>query len=117
MNKLDSTFNFHQTALRLLGDRQSILASNIANEDTPNYKAIDIPFAETLNEMLNSKKQFVRTPEPAFQHRQSVQPTADGNTVDGNTERQHFTDNAIRYEASLTLIRTDIKDIMSVLQG
>ena len=117
MNKLDSTFNFHQTSLRLLGDRQSVLASNIANEETPNYKARDIAFTETLNQILNSQKQSVRPPEPTVQYRQSAQPTADGNTVDGNTERQHFTDNAIRYETSLTLLRTNMKDLMAVLQS
>lgn len=117
MNKLDSLFNFHQTSLRLLGTRQSVLASNIANEDTPNYKARDIPFSETLRKMLDDPQSSQSVMNQAVQLRMSAQPSADGNTVDSNIERQQFTENSIRYEASVTQLRTSIKDLMAVLQS
>ena len=52
MNQLDSMFNFQQTALRVQGQRQELLASNIANADTPNYKARDISFADTMKKAM-----------------------------------------------------------------
>ena len=117
MNKLDSVFNFHQTSLRLLGTRQSVLASNIANEDTPNYKARDIPFAETLGKMLQTPQASQSIMNQSLQFRQSSQPSADGNTVDSNIERQQFTENSVRYEASIAQLRMSIKDLMAVLQS
>ena len=52
MNNIDSTFDFHQAALRVRGQRQEVLASNLANADTPNYKARDIDFGSTLKNAL-----------------------------------------------------------------
>ncbi|PIY03491.1 MAG: flagellar basal body rod protein FlgB, partial [Gallionellales bacterium CG_4_10_14_3_um_filter_54_96] len=48
INKLDAALQFHQTALSLRGARQELLAANIANADTPNYKARDVDFASAL---------------------------------------------------------------------
>lgn len=53
VNKLDEAFRFHQTALSLRAARQELLASNIANADTPNYKAKDINFASALQSALS----------------------------------------------------------------
>ena len=139
MNGLDSLFSFHETALKVREQRQELLSSNIANSDTPNYKARDINFASAMNRALAANAAAtVRTPLAAdsAQHlsgggnavaspdalsdvlyRSSLQSSVDGNTVDGDVERNAFTDNAIRYEASLTMLKGNIKDMLSALQG
>ncbi len=133
MNQLDAAFNFHQTALRIRAQRQELIAANIANADTPNYKARDIDFKSSLERALGGNS--VASPALATtseQHiaagslegslssalyRKEIQSSVDGNTVDMDVERNQFADNAIRYEASLTFINGQIKKLMSAIQG
>ncbi len=117
MSTLDSTFAFHQASLRILGTRQSVIASNIANEATPGYKARDLPFAETLNQVLAARKPEAVSVLANVQQRAAKQPSADGNTVDENIEREQFAQNAVRYEASLTLLSSEVKEMLTVLQA
>lgn len=167
MNKIDSTFDFHQTALRVRGQRQEVLASNLANADTPNYKAKDFDFGTTLKNALgkltspsaligaaatiatlpaqlasapltiakslattsalhlgagsNSSSQSTNDTQGVtdsdVKYRTNSQGSVDGNTVDADIERNQFTDNALRYEASLSILKSEIKDIQAVLQG
>ena len=136
-NKLDDYMNFHSTALSIRGQRQQLLASNIANADTPNYKARDINFtsalsaalmqsttsselSKTSNSHLSSKGSFGETSISAGitpQFRKEIQGSVDGNTVDMDVERNEFTENAIRYEASLTMINMQIRGLLSAIQG
>ena len=132
--KLDDALRFHQTALGLRAQRQQLLASNIANADTPNYKARDVDFSKALQGALERNgapaQPMARTAsghlapqgkvtigglEP--QYRTTVQGSVDGNTVDMDVERNQFTDNAIRYEASLTMINGQIKKLLTAIQG
>jgi flagellar basal-body rod protein FlgB len=132
-SKIDSTFQFNQTALSLRAARQEIIASNIANADTPNYKAKDINFASALQGAMTGKQ--VNLPlmtsapahfgsptgesvfgEPVL-YRGVVQPSADGNTVDMDVERAQFADNALRYEASVSFVSGKVKDVLAALQG
>jgi flagellar basal-body rod protein FlgB len=134
MEKIDKVLDFHATALRLRGNRQQLLASNIANADTPNYKARDIEFASALKGALSrpghASESITRTAanhmsdasksgsiDASLLYRTVRQGSIDGNTVDMDLERSHFTDNAIRYEASLTLISAQIKSLLAALQG
>lgn len=133
INKLDAALHFNQTALSLRGARQELLASNIANADTPNYKARDIDFASALHNALAgtpSKLALTQTSalhasgnaESAFLgaptlYRKPLQASADGNTVEMDVERAQFADNALRYEASVKFISEDIKLVMSAIQG
>ncbi|MBU3545104.1 flagellar basal body rod protein FlgB [Polynucleobacter sp. MWH-Mekk-B1] len=143
MTGLDSIFGFHEAALKVREQRQELLAANIANSDTPNYKARDIDFSSAMKNALAVKERSVggagattgmattsalhlsngATPSAGNGNfgdvlfRSSVQDSVDGNTVDGDVERNAFTDNAIRYEASLTMLKSDIKDMMSAIQG
>ena len=133
INKLDEALNFQQTALSLRAARQELLASNIANADTPNYKAIDIDFAKALQNALagaaaelpavktspmhleeNSGGSILGAP---VMYRKPVQPSADGNTVDMDAERAQFADNALRYEASVVFINAKLKGILAAIQG
>jgi flagellar basal-body rod protein FlgB len=134
MSKIDDALHFNQTALNLRAARQELLASNIANADTPNYKARDIDFASALQGALagSSVKNALNTTAAGHlqadndgksvmgapvKYRSVVQPSADGNTVDMDVERAQFADNALRYEASVRFISDDIKKILTAIQG
>ncbi len=133
VNKLDDALRFHQTALNLRAALQELLASNIANADTPNYKARDIDFASALQNALagtSPKLPVVQTSPMHFggntgdsilgspvMYRRPVQPSADGNTVDMDVERAQFADNALRYEASVKFTSDELKDMLAVIQG
>ncbi|HEY1844033.1 MAG TPA: flagellar basal body rod protein FlgB [Buttiauxella sp.] len=133
INKLDDAFRFQQEALGLLSRRQEVLASNIANADTPGYMARDIDFSGQLkNTMANqaAAKSSVSLSLTSGRHiegkgtpfddaqllyRIPDQPSADGNTVDMDRERISFADNSVKYQSSLTFLGADIKKMMSVL--
>jgi flagellar basal-body rod protein FlgB len=125
MTKLDELFRFSQSALNLHAYRQQLIASNIANADTPGYKARDIDFASALAnaEAAQGKPQL---PKPAGEsaplgaeilYRSAVQRSVDGNSVDLDIERAQFADNAVRYEAQLMFINSRIKSMLAAIQG
>lgn len=133
MNALDAALNFHQSSLRVRAQRQELLAANIANADTPNYKARDLDFSRAMADALSgTAADAAPLANTAMQHlagnalesslsnalyRKEVQSSIDGNTVDMDIERNQFTDNALRYEASLTMLNAKIKSLMSAIQG
>ncbi|WP_413436812.1 flagellar basal body rod protein FlgB [Sulfuriferula sp. GW1] len=134
IGKLDEYLRFQETALSLRAQRQQLLASNIANADTPNYKARDIDFSSALQNALTpagqapselAKTSAVHLNAPGTTgssgtpvlYRSVQQGSVDGNTVDMDTERNQFADNAIRYEASLTMISGQIKSLLAAIQG
>lgn len=132
-SRIDDMFLFNQAALNLRAARQELMASNIANADTPNYKARDIDFASALQGALAGSGQKLQVAVTSPQHlagatgesvmgapvqyRQPLQPSADGNTVDMDVERAQFADNALRYEASVTFVSADVKNVLAALQG
>lgn len=133
VNKLDDAFRFQQEALGLLSRRQDVLASNIANADTPGYQARDIDFSQQLKQAMDNSsmaKQSVSLSLTSNKHiegksmpfddaqllyRVPDQPSADGNTVDMDRERVNFADNAVKYQSGLTFLGADIKKMMTVL--
>lgn len=137
IGKIDQYLSFNETALSLRAQRQELLASNIANADTPNYKARDIDFSSALQNALASKGAAAGPlAATAPQHiprgaatgdmlasgtpvldRGTVQGSIDGNTVDMDLERNQFADNALRYEAGITMINHQIKGLMAAIQG
>ena len=131
-SRIDDELRFNQAALTLRASRQELIASNIANADTPNYKARDIDFASALQGALAGSAASLQVATTAAAHlsggkqgvlgapllyRTAVQPSADGNTVDMDVERAQFADNALRYEASVKFISDDIKAILTAIQG
>ncbi len=133
VSKLDEALRFQQTALSLRAARQELLASNIANADTPNYKARDVDFASALQNALagtSPKLPVAQTspmhlegnagggiPGTPVMYRRPVQPSADGNTVDMDVERAQFADNALRYEASVRFVSDDVQTILVAIRG
>ena len=135
LNKLDSALGFHQDALRIRAKRQEIIAANIANADTPHYKARDVDFKSAMQAAtkqsasggLSTSKTSEKhlsglatsnsggVGEPLF--RPIIQGSVDGNTVDMDIERNEFADNAIRYQASLQMLNGQIKKMLTAIQG
>ena len=132
IDPLDKLFQFHQNALNVRAFRQQLLASNIANADTPGYKARDIDFAAALRDAAsgravsavslhaNSDRHLagVTRDEPAAALYRSVQqPSIDGNTVDMDVERNRFAENTVHYDANLSFLTGQIKLLLAALQG
>ncbi len=131
-SKIDSEFASHKAALQLRSLRQEVIASNIANADTPGYKARDIDFAAAMQDVISAKRSgglqmtttdprhissLPRNPlEINLQYRNDIQPSIDGNTVDMNTEMANFADNALRYQASLSFAQQHIAGLRAALQ-
>lgn len=134
IDQLEAAFNYHQQALGLRQERHKVLASNIANADTPNYKARDMDFASELKKAVAQGGRsggglaLARTSErhlegqamsPASRdllYRVPEQPSLDGNTVDMDRERTAFSDNAVRYQAAVTLMNRRIQGLKGAMQ-
>jgi len=133
ISRIDQDMHFSQTALNLRAYRQELLASNIANADTPNYKARDIDFKSALDGALGKAQggalALVQTAPAhlgaagansygaAVQFRGEQQSSVDGNTVSIDVERAAFAENAIQMEAMMTFINSRFKTLSSALQG
>lgn len=132
VSKLDNALRFHEQALGLRAQRQQVLAGNIANADTPHFKARDFDFASTLKEALAGRNvgdlQLATTASghingaasggPArLMYRTETQSSVDGNTVDMDIERSQFAENSVYYEAGLTFLTGKIKTLMSAIQS
>ena len=139
IGKLDDYLRFNEMALSLRSQRQELLASNIANADTPNFKARDIDFSNALQGALaratntgplnttsgahypNGQaaadgKTLADGATPVL-YRTVTQGAVDGNTVDMDTERTQFADNALRYEAGITMLNQQIRNMLQAIQG
>ena len=133
MNTLfDRQIQFHQTALNLQAHRQQLIASNIANADTPNYKAKDVDFRAALQGALQAATSTVPlattqsghiqgggapTLEGLTGYRRELQSAVDGNTVNMDVERAAFAENALHYEASVTFINGMLRSMNSAITG
>jgi flagellar basal-body rod protein FlgB len=134
LNRLDDMLNFHAQALKVRDQRQQVLASNIANADTPNYKARDLDFRAALAGALRGapsqggvamaateaghlKGSSGQATDANLLYRTPAQGSVDGNTVDVDAERAAFADNAVHYEFNLTRISQQIKGMLAVIQG
>ena len=131
-SSLDQILGFHERALALRAERQQLIASNIANADTPNFKARDIDFRAAMDAAQGGRTAAGGLARTSMQHlqaagtsaagspllyRSTVQASIDGNTVDMDVERAQFADNALRYEANLTFISGQIKTMLAAIQG
>jgi flagellar basal-body rod protein FlgB len=125
---------FQSQALQLQAERGRVLASNIANADTPNYKARDFDFQQALaaaTQVGASSGQLTPTRtnaghltgtgasagSPSLLYRAPLQSAIDGNTVDLDTERANFAENSVRYEATLRFLNGQIKQMMTAING
>ena len=129
---IDSALGIHPQALAVRARRAEILAANIANADTPNYKARDINFRTLLggaqDQQLTARlaaTHAAHLPDAeatgnlggALMYRMPLQPSIDGNTVDPQAEYSQFSQNAMQYQASLTFLSNRIKNLMTAIRG
>ncbi len=131
VSKIDNALSLQQQALGLRAFRQQVLAGNIANSDTPNYKARDFDFSTVFKATLTGLGGNLPLAKTAARHlpgsadvsparlmyRVPVQASADGNTVEMDVERAQFSENAVQYEAGLRFITSQIKTLMVAIQG
>lgn len=135
IDRIDAQLQVKRSALNARTYRQELLASNIANADTPNYKARDIDFKSALEGALSGRTEnslglsrtstrhlggeFVHAgPFGAdVKYRTEFQPNIDGNTVNMDVERAAFAENATQMEALLTFIRSDLSTMQSAMQS
>lgn len=108
----DTLFGIHAAALAVRSQRMTMIASNIANAGTPNYKARDLDFRGAL--VLAEKG---GSTEAATLFRVPVQPSLDGNTVELPTEQTAFAENALAYRSSLSFLQGRIGTITRALKG
>lgn len=127
----DRAFSIHDDALLLRGQRSSIIASNIANVDTPNYKARDIDFGAMLRDAGQRQSEGVLlasthrdhiapragSTQPALMYRNPLHPALDGNSVDAHVEQAKFAENAMLYQTSFTFLNGKINGLMKALKG
>jgi len=119
-------------ALELLGQRTSVLANNIANADTPNYKARELPFQAMLKDamhgadaaqpmQLTQPNHIDATPAESIdgdlQYRVPLLPAIDGNTVDIHVEQAAFAENTLQFQASLRFLDNRFKGLISAIRG
>ncbi len=128
---IDTAFGIHPSAMKLRAHRAGILAANMANSDTPGYKARDIDFRAVLSSASDEigKLAAVRThgrhlgnesgPFGAVEtaYRLPNHPSLDGNTVDADLERAAYLDNAMRYQASLNFLEGRLKGLILAIKG
>ncbi|MDS1141115.1 flagellar basal body rod protein FlgB [Pusillimonas sp. SM2304] len=135
IDRISDDLSFYQKAIDLRQQRQEVLAANIANADTPNYKARDFDFTSALKQAMGGEGSM-RLPntqlaltssrhipakamaaDPAeLLYRQPLQPSLDGNTVDMDVERVAFADNTFRYQTDLTVVSARIKGLIAAMQ-
>ena len=123
------TISQHEQALKLRAQRNQVLSSNIANADTPNYKARDLDFSTALKGARQETIGLTRTSElhqkawgttrdgARLVYRVPSQPTLDGNTVSVDVEQAAFAENALQYRASLAFLDGSIRTLRYALKG
>jgi flagellar basal-body rod protein FlgB len=134
---LDSYLGVHQPALRLREQRTELLARNLANADTPGYKAQDLDFRAALTHaegeqspgaMRATQAGHIGVPEGGavlapgstsdfLKFRTPLAPSLDGNTVDAQLEQAAFAENAVRYQATLQFLSSKFRGLMTAITG
>lgn len=133
IDKLDAALRFEQEALGLRARRQEVIAANIANADTPGYKARDLDFGGELERIVQAGRgagglQLTTTAsrhvdaaampaaDGSLLFRVPAQPSIDGNTVEMDAERANFAENTVHYQAGLAVINSRIRSLLAALQ-
>ena len=127
----DNLFGIHTKALDVWQRRSEVLANNLANADTPGFKARDVDFSKVLAAASGDSSvagATLATPSPgqigsatqargALEYRVPTQPSMDGNTVDEQVEQAAFAANGVHYQASLSFITAQIRMLRTAITG
>ncbi|MET0221998.1 MAG: flagellar basal body rod protein FlgB [Tardiphaga sp.] len=112
----DPLFGVSGDALKLRSQRMALLASNIANAATPNYKARDFDFRKALADAQDGTSADTAANQAAG-YRVPLQASLDGNTVELSTEQTLFAENAVQYKTTLSFLQGRISTVMTALRG
>lgn len=126
---LGNAFGIHEQALQVRNQRNELIASNIANADTPNYKARDLDFREVLKQQavqpVNLKATQAGHIQPAqgsvspqfIKYRTVAQPSLDGNTVEVQQEMVRYATNSTQFEATMRFLSGKIQTLEKAIKG
>lgn len=130
---LDNYLGIHPEALTVSAQRSELLAANLANADTPNYKARDIDFRAALSAASNGNGGGVTLASSHATHisthnassgidsqtkyRAPLASSLDGNTVDAQVEQANFAENSVRYQATLTFLNSKFRNLITAITG
>ena len=133
VNRLTSTLDFQAQALTLRAERQRVIASNIANADTPGYQAKDLDFSSALKaatnqfpgvaQMATTSAGHMALPggatatEAALRYATPSQTNLDSNSVDMDRERASFAENSVKYEATLRFINSHVREMLDAMKS
>lgn len=129
----DKALGIHEKALSFRAQRAEVLANNIANGDTPNFKARDLDFASVLaaqkarsagepvslarTDSLHLSASGLSLGEPGLLYTTPSHPSIDQNTVDMQVEQAKYAENAVHFQASFTFLNSKFKGLVSALRG
>lgn len=114
---LDAYLGVSAKALRVREQRTEQLALNLANADTPGYKARDIDFRAALSAAADGKTGGAHPATGFLKYRTPLAPALDGNTVDTQMEQSAFAENAVRYQATLSFLSGSFRSLMTAITG
>ena len=123
--RLTETLDFHSRALELRAERQRLIASNIANADTPGYQARDFDFAAALRAATGGAGGIAQgvmggasgTAQPELRYAVPSQTNLDSNSVDMDRERAAFAENAVKYESTLRFINANVRTTLDAMKS
>lgn len=126
MNMIDKAFGVHEQALGLRNQRMEVLSRNIANSDTPHFKAQDIDFKQVMQNTQTAALQTTHArhidtseadPKNGLMYRVPFNVAFDGNTVELNVEQAKFGQSAADYQATLSFLTNNISGLRKALRG
>ena len=132
LNRIADTLDFQAQALNLRSERERLIASNIANADTPGYVAREMDFATALRQATGSlaAAPLLAASQPGhlggvgtaggatpLNYAVAAQTNLDRNSVDMDRERASFADNSVKYEATLRFINGQVRTMLSAITG
>ncbi|SDL06928.1 flagellar basal body rod protein FlgB [Pseudomonas indica] len=117
--RIEDALGVHARALELRMQRSEILASNLANEDTPGFQARDIDFAGEMQRLDSDRQLHVATAgaDPQLKYRVPTQPSQDGNTVELSVEQGAFSKNVMDFQTSLTFLNMKFRGLKQAIEG
>jgi flagellar basal-body rod protein FlgB len=129
----ESALGIHEKALKVRSERAGVLANNLANIDTPNYKARDLDFKQILNQQSSSGQEgqlmaqvtnerhmamdTVFGEDASLLYRTPQQPSIDGNTVEDQIEHAEYMKNALAFQASFQFLNSKFQGLKSAIRG
>ncbi len=132
-NAIDKHLGVHAQALSLRSQRTELLAANLANADTPGYRARDIDFKTALAQASGTANKGVQlqttnaahigpklvngAAAPELKYRNPLAPSLDGNTVDAQLEQAAFAENTVRYQATLQFLNSKFRGLVTAITG